>query len=64
MRIKNDRIVPNTKGSGITTIVKGIRAESEFWEKCEKIAEKEQTNRNELIVRVVSKYCDKKGKKS
>lgn len=38
------------------TIVKGIRASSVFFDDCDKISKKEGTNRNELIVRVVSDY--------
>ena len=54
----------NHKGCGIKTVVKGVRAEQAFFERCDKVAEKEQTNRNELIVRVVNCYCvDKYGRK-
>lgn len=60
MKFKRNRIIRNIKGCGIKTKVNGIRAEEEFWDKCDIIAKKEKTNRNELIVRIVSKYCDKK----
>ena len=49
----------NHCGCGIKTVVKGIRAEQEFFDKCDAIAEIEDTNRNELIVRVVKKYFEK-----
>lgn len=60
MKIKRNRIITNVKGCGIKTKVKSIRAEEEFWNKCDKVAEIEKTNRNELIVRVAEKYCTKK----
>lgn len=44
------------------TIVRGIRATQEFWEKCDIVAEAQGTDRNKLIVRVVNKYCDKKAR--
>lgn len=59
MEIKKNRIVTNTKGCGIKTSVKSIRAENEFWDNCERVASQENTNKNELIVRVVEKYCRK-----
>lgn len=48
----------NHKGCGIKTVVRGVRAEQSFFDKCDDIAEAEQTNRNELIVRVVNEYCE------
>lgn len=36
-----------------------VRAEKEFWDSCDKVAKIEGTTRNELIVRVVAKYCKK-----
>lgn len=41
------------------TIVRGIRASQNFWDNCDKVAEQEQKTRNDLIVKVVSKYCEK-----
>jgi hypothetical protein len=40
------------------TIVKGIRASQEFFDKCDLVAKAEGIDRNKLIVRVVSEYCD------
>jgi predicted DNA-binding ribbon-helix-helix protein len=48
----------NVKGCGILTVVRGIRAEQSFFDNCDKVAEIECTNRNELIVRVVKEYCE------
>lgn len=41
------------------TIVSGLRAEKSFFEKCDLVAKNENTNRNKLIVTVVSEYLDK-----
>lgn len=60
MRIKNNRICKNARNSFVPTEVKGVRAEKEFWEKCDKVAKVENTSRNELIVRVADKYCNRK----
>ena len=38
------------------TVVKGVRAEKTLFDKLEKIAEKENTNKNELIVRILKDY--------
>jgi DNA primase large subunit len=40
------------------TVVKGIRASQEFFDKCDLVAKAEGVDRNKLIVRVVSEYCD------
>ena len=48
----------NKRNSCIPTCVRGIRAENTFWEKCDCVAKVEETTRNELVVRVVSKYLD------
>ena len=63
MRIERNRIVPNAKGSGIKTEVRGIRAESEFWELCDTVCEMQGTNRNELIVRATMQYCNRFAKR-
>lgn len=60
MNIENNRRVRNRRNSFIPTSVKGVRAEETFWKKCDKKAREERTTRNELIVRIVSKYCDKR----
>ena len=41
------------------TVVKGLRASQEFFDKCDLVAKAEGIDRNKLIVRVVSEYCDK-----
>jgi hypothetical protein len=41
------------------TIVKGIRASQDFFDKCDLVSKAEGVDRNKLIVRVVSEYCDK-----
>lgn len=46
------------------TIVKGLRASQEFFDKCDLVAKAEGVDRNKLIVRVVSEYCDKKVKEN
>lgn len=40
------------------TVVKGLRASQEFFDKCDLVAKAEGIDRNKLIVRVVSEYCD------
>lgn len=40
------------------TVVKGIRASQEFFDMCDLVAKAEGVDRNKLIVRVVSEYCD------
>ena len=46
------------------TIVKGVRASRKFFEKCDLVAKAEGIDRNKLIVRVMTKYCDKKVKEN
>ena len=41
------------------TVVKGIRASQEFFDKCDLVAKAECVDRNKLIVRVVSEYVDR-----
>lgn len=41
------------------TVVKGIRASQEFFDKCDLVAKAEGMDRNKLIVRVMSEYCEK-----
>ena len=40
------------------TEVKSIRASKEFWDRAEETAKKENTDRNKLIVKVVTEYCN------
>lgn len=44
------------------TVVKSLRASKEFWDKADKTAKKEKTDRNKLIVKVVSEYCNEVNK--
>ena len=41
------------------TVVKGLRASQEFFDKCDLVAKAEGIGRNKLIVRVVCEYCYK-----
>ena len=41
------------------TVVKGLRASQEFFDKCDLVAKAEGVDRNKLIVRIVSEYCEK-----
>ena len=41
------------------TVVKGLRASQEFFDKCDLVAKAEGVDRNKLIVRVVCEYCYK-----
>ena len=56
----NGKLVRNNKWTGIKTVVKGLRAEQSFFDKVESVAKAENISKNELIVRVMSEYCDKK----
>lgn len=60
MKIENGRIVRKKRNSFAGSVVKGVRADSEFWLMCENVANSENTSRNELIVRVVAQYCESK----
>ena len=40
------------------TVVKGLRASREFFNKCDLVAKAEGVDRNKLIVRVVEDYLD------
>ena len=44
------------------TVVKSLRASKEFWKKADETAKKEKTDRNKLIVKVVSEYCNEVNK--
>ena len=41
------------------TVVKGLRASQEFFDKCDLVAKAEGIDRNKLIIRVISEYCEK-----
>lgn len=61
MKIENGRKVANKRNSFIPTKVRGVRAEVSFWETCDYVASDiDGTNTNEMIVRVVAEYCEKK----
>ena len=47
------------KMSSNKTVVKGLRASQEFFDKCDLVAKAEGIDRNKLIVRVIGEYCDK-----
>ena len=47
------------KNSVAKTVVKGLRAEQSFFDRCDLVAKAEGVDRNKLIVRVVSEYLDK-----
>jgi predicted DNA-binding ribbon-helix-helix protein len=42
------------------TKVRSIRASFDFWDMIAKIAEKEKTNLNNLIIKVMTQYCGEK----
>lgn len=42
------------------TVVRGIRATDDFWRRCDIVARLEKTDRNKLIVRVMSNYYNEK----
>lgn len=60
MKIENGKIVRKKRNSFSGSVVKGVRADSEFWTMCDNVANGENTSRNELIVRVVAQYCERK----
>lgn len=61
MEEKRVRKVQKRRNSFIPTKVRGIRADVSWWEMCDKVAKKiDNSNANEMIVRVVAEYCDKK----
>lgn len=52
---------PNKRNSFIPTKVRGVRAEVSWWEVCDYVATSvDNSNTNEMIVRVVAEYCDNK----
>lgn len=57
MEVKDGRAVRHTRNGFVETKVRGIRADDDFWEMCDKFARLEATSRNELIIRVVTQYC-------
>lgn len=59
-KVQNNRVVRNRRNSFVPTKVIGIRAEVEFWEKIKEQAKKENIKRNELVVRVLTEYCEGK----
>lgn len=59
--VKKKYKTPNKRNSGILTKVRGVRAELSWWEVCDYVATNiDNSNTNEMIVRVVAEYCDKK----
>lgn len=53
-------IKENVKGCGIKTKVRGIRADEDFWDNCQIVADSQKTDVNKIIVFAVSKFCEKK----
>ena len=49
----------NMPNSSKLTIVRSIRASKEFWKQVKKVAEKQKTDTNKLIVNIVTNYCNK-----
>ena len=41
------------------TIVRSIRASKEFWNKAKKMARKQKTDTNKLVIKAVNEYCEK-----
>jgi metal-responsive CopG/Arc/MetJ family transcriptional regulator len=44
------------------TIVRGIRIDKRLWGELEKIANAKEKSRNEIVVGLISQYCDKNSK--
>lgn len=42
------------------TRVRSIRASLEFWEMAQKVANKEKTDPNKLIIKATTEYCNKR----
>ena len=60
MKIVKNKIMRQRRNSFVPSASYGIRAENSFWENCNKVAKIEKISRNQLIVRVVAKYCTRK----
>ena len=58
IREKGGEFMEIKKMSSNKTVVKGLRASQEFFDRCDLVAKAEGIGRNKLIVRVVSEYCD------
>lgn len=41
------------------SIVRGIRADEDFWKKWQKVAESKGMSTNYLVVKVMNNYCNK-----
>ena len=41
------------------SVVRGIRADEDFWKKWQKVAETKGMSTNYLVVKVMNNYCDK-----
>ena len=64
MEIKKNRVVRHTRNSFVPCSCKSIRAEDEFWARLQMVADRQKTTRNELIVRVMSRYCERSLKRN
>ena len=49
----------NMPNSSKLTTVRSVRATDDFWQRVKKIAEKNKTNSNKVIVDAVTEYCAK-----
>lgn len=58
VKIENNKKVRNRRNTFVPTIVKGVRAETSFWENLDKVAKEDGVTRNELIVVAVCQYCE------
>lgn len=44
------------------TVVRGVRAEQSFWERCDKVAREKGITRNALILKIINTYLKKEEK--
>jgi predicted DNA-binding ribbon-helix-helix protein len=57
MEIKRNRVARHRRNSFVPSSSKSVRAEDVFWAQIDEVAVRQKTSRNELIVRVMSRYC-------
>ena len=63
MRIENGQKIRSKKGSQIPTKMIGFRAEPQIFEMIERTRKSEGLGRSEFIIRVLTEYCKKNGRK-
>lgn len=61
MRIENGKKVRSRRGNNIETKVIGFRAEPCVLEMLDRQSKLEKMKRSELILRVLTEYCEKNG---